>query len=82
VRWEEEMPRYTVATLQRHNTENSKEIFPEKEMPASVPISHSCVRERFIFSQDRSVYSAAGKYVDLSWKYINLSQTHECGNWD
>ncbi len=24
----------------------------------------------------------AGKYVDQSWDYINLSQTHECGNWD
>jgi hypothetical protein len=22
------------------------------------------------------------KYVDRSWVYINLSQTHECGNWD
>ncbi len=22
------------------------------------------------------------KYVDRSWKYINRSQTHECGNWD
>ncbi len=21
------------------------------------------------------------KYVDRSWDYINLSQTHECGNW-
>ncbi len=28
------------------------------------------------------VFSAAGKYVDQSWEYINRSQTHECGNWD
>ncbi len=28
------------------------------------------------------MYSAAGKYVDQSWKHINRSQTHECGNWD
>ncbi len=27
-------------------------------------------------------YSAAGKYVDRSWKYINHTQTHECGTWD
>jgi hypothetical protein len=26
-----------------------------------------------------SAYSAAGKYVDQSWEYINRSQTHECG---
>jgi hypothetical protein len=25
---------------------------------------HSCVCERFIYFQDRSAYSAAGKYVD------------------
>ncbi len=30
---------------------------------------------------NRSTYSAAGKYVDRSWEYLNLSQTHECGNW-
>ncbi len=45
-------------------------------------IPHSCVNERFIYSHDRSAYSSAGKYVDRSWEYINLSQTHECGNWD
>jgi hypothetical protein len=31
-----------------------------------------------MFSQDRTVYSAAGKYVDRFWEYINFSQTHEC----
>jgi hypothetical protein len=36
----------------------------------------------FIYFQDRSAYSAAGKYLDRSWEYINRSQTHECGNWD
>ncbi len=40
-----------------------------------VPTLNIC--ERFIFFQDRSAYSAAGKYVDRFWKYIN-----ECGNWD
>jgi hypothetical protein len=42
---------------------------------------HSCVCERFIYSHHQSAYSAAGKYVDRSWEYINRSQTHECGNW-
>ncbi len=37
--------------------------------------------EIYIF-QDQSAYSAAGKYVDRSWEYINRSQTHACGNWD
>ncbi len=39
---------------------------------------HSCVYERFIYSQNRSTYFPA----DGSWEYINRSQTHECGNWD
>jgi hypothetical protein len=43
---------------------------------ASVPISN-CVCEQFIYSHDRPAYSAAGKYVDRSWEYINRSQTHE-----
>ncbi len=37
---------------------------------------------RFISFQDGPVYSAAAKYVDRSWEYINRSQTHECRNWD
>ncbi len=43
---------------------------------------HSYIWERFIHFQDRSAYSAAGKYVDRSWEYTNRSQTHECGNQD
>jgi hypothetical protein len=43
---------------------------------------HSCVFERFMYSQDWSASSAAGKFVDPSWEYLNRSQTHECGNWD
>jgi hypothetical protein len=51
------------------------------ERPQSQP--HSRVCEGFIYSYDRSAYSATGKYVvDLSWEYINRSQRHECGNWD
>ncbi len=75
-------------TLQRHNTENSRQIFPGKELPEKelrAPQSqfpHSCLCERFIYSQDLSAYSAAGKYVDRSWEYINRSQTHESGNWN
>ncbi len=49
---------------------------PQSQFP------HSCVCVRFIYSHDRSAYSAAGKYVNWSWDYINRSQTRECGNWD
>ncbi len=31
---------------------------------------------------DRSAYSAAGKYVNRYWEYINFSQIHVWGNWD
>ncbi len=40
------------------------------------------LRGIYIYFQDWSAYSAAGKYVDVSWEFINPSQTHECGNWD
>ncbi len=50
-------------TLQRHNTESSKQIcIPSKGIKQSQSqFSHSCVYERFIFSQNRSAYSAAEK---------------------
>jgi hypothetical protein len=59
-------------TLQRHNTEKLKKIFPEKELPGLS--LNFC--EQFIYSQDQSAYSAAEKYVDRSWEYINCSQPH------
>ncbi len=43
---------------------------------------HSCVCERILWSQDRSAYSAAGKFVDWSREYINRLRTHDCGNWN
>ncbi len=43
---------------------------PQSEFP------HSCVCERFIYSNDRSAYSAAGKYVDRSLGiYESLTDT-------
>ncbi len=76
-------PLLSVYTLQKHNTENSKQIFPEKELRGLSPkFPHSCFYERFVNFQDRSAYSVAGKYVDRFREYINRSQTHECGNWD
>ncbi len=54
----------------------------ERNCAASVPIfTFMCLWAIYIFPL--SVWnSAAGKYVDRSWEYINRSQTHECGNRD
>ncbi len=72
-----------VPALQRHNTKNSKQLFPEKRIawPKS-QFPHLCVGERFIYSHNRSAYIAAEKYVIVgrSWEYINGSQTHQGGN--
>ncbi len=48
--------------LQRTNTENLKQIFPDKELRGHSPNFHIHVSvcERFIYSHDRSAYSAAG----------------------
>ncbi len=60
-----------------------KLLFPEQNYNVLSPKSYRPISVRdFIYFQERSAYSAAGKYVDWSWKYINRSQTHKCGNWD
>jgi hypothetical protein len=41
-----------------------------------------CPALRFIYSHDRSAYSAARENVNQFWEYINRSQTYECGNGD
>jgi hypothetical protein len=51
----------------------------KRNCPALVPIStFMCLWAIYIFPLS---YSAVGKYVDWSWEYINLPQTHECGSW-
>jgi hypothetical protein len=56
---------YGLNTLKRNNTENWKQIFPEKELPGHssnfhIHARHSCVCERFICSHHQSASSAAG----------------------
>ncbi len=75
------------SALQRHNIENLKQIFPEKQLCGLSPNFHHhvSVSDLYIYSHDWSAYPApaAGKYVGQSWEYnTNRSQTHECGNWD
>ncbi len=44
--------------------------------------AHSCVCERFIYSQDLPTYFPAAEQADGSWKYINFSQTYEFRSWE
>jgi hypothetical protein len=65
----------------KDNKPKIRNIFPEKDLY----IVHSCICVRFMYSDDRSAYSAAGKYIGepIQGIYcINRLQTHECGNWD
>jgi hypothetical protein len=36
----------------------------------------------YIFPRSICLFCCRKFVVDRSWKYINRSQTHECGNWD
>jgi hypothetical protein len=58
---------YTNA-LQRHNTENSEQMFGEKQLRGQSQFPHLCACERFKIPTNRFSYSAAGKYVALSWE--------------
>jgi hypothetical protein len=63
-------------TLQRHNTQNSKQIFPEKELWGLSPNStFNCLRAIYIlYSHDWSAYSAAGNvWTDPGNIHINRS---------
>ncbi len=55
-----------------------KLLFPKQHYNILSPSSytHISVRDLYTYFQDWSAYSAAGKYVDQSWEYINRSQKH------
>ncbi len=71
-------------SCQVHCNENPIYVFPGKELRGLSPNFHSCVCERFIYSQDQSTYFPAAEKEDRSWEYITRSRTHECecGNRD
>jgi hypothetical protein len=72
---------YTVKML--YTARKMPFIYSQKRnCAASVPISHSCVCERFLYAQDQSTYFPAAELADQSWEYINHSQTLACGNWE
>ncbi len=72
-----------VLSTARTNTENLKQIFPEKDLsgrspPVHIHVSLSCI---YIFPPSICVFCCR-KNVDRDWVCINRSQANECGNWD
>jgi hypothetical protein len=56
-----------------------KLLFPKQKFNVLSPSSYTLNCERFIYFQDQSAFSAPGKYVDRSWKYINRTLSVEIG---
>jgi hypothetical protein len=69
------------ATMQRTNTENSKQIFPEKELRGHSPNFHIhvSVSDLYIPTMDLSILlqEICGPILGI---YKSLKDT--CGNWD
>jgi hypothetical protein len=63
------------STLQKQNTEISKQIFPEKEYP-NFHI-HVSVRDLYIPTISLPILLEEICTVDRSWDYINRSQTQD-----
>jgi hypothetical protein len=66
--------------LQRTNTQNLKQIFPEKELRVHSSNFHIHVSVGDLYIPTIDLPNR--KHVDRSLEYINRSQTPECGNWD
>jgi hypothetical protein len=69
-----------VGTLQRTNTENLKQIFPEKELRGHSPYFHInvSVSDLNMYSHDRSAYSAVGnmwtdpRNMQIAQRHMNV----------
>jgi hypothetical protein len=70
------------AALQRHNTENSKQLFPEKELRGLSPNFHIHVSVSDLYIPRIGLLILLQENLDGFWAYINRSQTHKCENWD
>ncbi len=70
-----------LASLQRHNTENWKQIFPEKELRGLSPnlYIHVSVSDLYIPTFGLPILLQKNMWND-PWEYINPSQTNECRN--
>jgi hypothetical protein len=71
---------FGIGTLQRRNTEISKQIFPEKEYRGLSPNFHIHASVSDLYIPTIGLPSLLEE-IDRSWDYINRSQRHECGNW-
>jgi hypothetical protein len=73
-----------MATLQKHNTKNSKQIFPENELLGLSPnFQINVYVSNFIFPWfGLPILLHENMWTDPGNIYINRSQTHECGTWD
>jgi hypothetical protein len=71
-----------IATLQSTYTENSKQLFPEKELHGPSPNFHIHVPVSDLYIPTFDLPILLQKYADQSWENIIGSQTHEYGNWD
>jgi hypothetical protein len=71
------VPFFTVFFFRSTLTENSKQIFLEKELRGLSHNFHIHVSVSDLYT------STIGLHILLQENmYINRSQTHECGNWD
>ncbi len=70
-----------MTVLNCKNTENSQQIFPQKELrDHSLNFHiHVPVSDLYILMINLPILLQEIKYVDRSREYINRSQTHECG---
>ncbi len=72
------------STTQRHNDENSKQLFPEKELRGySSNFYIMFMWAIYILPWSVCLFCCRKihRWTD-PWGYIFRSQTHECGNWD
>ncbi len=77
--------RHFYSALQRHNTDNSKQIFPEKKLCYQSQILHSYMFLWAIYIFPQSVCLFCCRKIGgpiLEIYAVDRSQTHECRNWD
>jgi len=71
-----------VDSLQRTTTENSKQMFPEKELRCHSLYFHIHVSVSDLYILTIYLPILLEEICGRFWEYINRSQTHEYGNWD
>ncbi len=75
-----ENPIYCVCLVPIYGFPEMKLLFPKQNHNVLSPSSYTHISVRNLYISRIGLASAAGKYVDQSWEYINSSHTYECGN--